>query len=331
MDSPPPSAAEAGFSTLHPDIIETHILTRLDGPALASAACCSTTLRRGSSQDHLWSSICHSTWPSTASPSLSEVVSTFPDGGPRAFFSHAFPLLAETNTLDVLSSSAPPTELLSAVDIHHRGQLIFTKLQKIETGTEWFSRLPFQIDLLGPKDVVSTPITHPVGDAACAEILEGMTLSWIVIDPIGRRAANLSSHKPVTVQHHWLTGEVQARFATILAADHGHVQCGIEVTWGRSEGGVREVSLEIEDMDGMHLNGKDSVVILQGAMEGKKGTGKNRVEEGQRRHSGGYHVNLSFGLKGKPSAPFCYPSSPDFSKDISSRSFYLGCCVLLGF
>ncbi|KAL0426570.1 UNVERIFIED_CONTAM: putative F-box protein [Sesamum latifolium] len=153
MDSPPPSSAEAGFSTLHPDIIEFHILTRLDGPALASAACCSTTLRRGSSQDHL-SSICHSTWPSTASPSLSQVVSTFPDGGPRAFFSHAFPLLAEANSTFVPSSSAPPTELLSAVDIHHRGQLIFTKLHKTETGTEWFRRLPFRIDLLEHKDVV---------------------------------------------------------------------------------------------------------------------------------------------------------------------------------
>ncbi|KAL0316078.1 UNVERIFIED_CONTAM: putative F-box protein [Sesamum radiatum] len=283
MNSPPPSAAEAGFSTLHPDIIESHILTRLDGPALASAACCSTTLRRGSSLDNLWSSICHSTWPSTASPSVSQVVSTFPDGGPRAFFSHAFPLLAEANTL-VLSSSAPPTELLSAVDIHHRGQLIFTKLQKTETDKDWFRRLPFRIDLLEPKDVVPTPITYPVGDGACAEILEGMTLSWILIDPIGRRAANLSSHKPVTVQRHWITGEVQARFASILAADYGHVQCGIVVTWGRSEGGVREVSLEMEDMDGMHLNGKDSLVILQGAMEGKKGTGKKTVEEGQRRY-----------------------------------------------
>ncbi|KAL2229285.1 probable F-box protein At2g36090 [Sesamum indicum] len=283
MNSPPPSAAEAGFSTLHPDVIESHILTRLDGPALASAACCSTTFHRGSSQDHLWSSICHSTWPSTASPSVSQVVSTFPDGGPRAFFSHAFPLVEEASTL-VPSSSAPPTELLSAVDIHHRGQLIFTKLQKTETDKEWFRRLPFRIDLLEPKDVVPTPIKYPVGDGACAEILEGMTLSWILIDPIGRRAANLSSHEPVTVQRRWLTGEVQARFATILAADQGHVQCGIVVTWGRSEGGVREVSLEMEDMDGKHLNGKDSLVILQGAMEGKKGTGKKRVEEGLRRY-----------------------------------------------
>lgn len=48
---------------------------------------------------------------------------------------------------------------------------------------------------------------------------------------------------------------------------------------------MREVSLEMEDMDGTHLNGKDSLVFLQGAMEGKRGTGRKRVEEGQRRYS----------------------------------------------
>ncbi|KAI3447435.1 hypothetical protein Pfo_004100 [Paulownia fortunei] len=284
MNFPPPAAAP-GFSTLHPDIIESQVLTRLDGPALASAACCSTTLRQRSSQDNLWSNICHSTWPSTTSPRISQVISTFPDGGPRAFFSHAFPLLAERCLSH--SSSTPPSELLSAVDIHYQGKLIFTKFQETETETGWFRCLPFRIDLLEPKDVVPTPIKHLDRDDAGTKILNGMTLSWILIDPIGRRAANISSHKPVTVQRHWLTGEIQVLFASILAADHGHVQCGIMVTCGGSDGGemqLREVRLEIEDREGMHLNGKESLAILQGALEGKKGTGKNRVQEGQRRY-----------------------------------------------
>ncbi|GFP97211.1 probable F-box protein at1g60180 [Phtheirospermum japonicum] len=263
--------AANGFSTLHPDIINSHILTRLDGPALASAACCSATLRHLSSSDDLWSQICHSTWPSTA-------------GGARAFFSEAYPILSDVRS----SPSPPPTELISAVDIRYKDELIFSKAQKTETVTDWFRCSPFRVDLLEPKDVVPTRIRH--GDGACAATIDGMTLSWIVIDPVGRRAANLSSDRAVAARRHWLTGEVQVRYASILAVDHhqhGHVKCGIVVTCGESESGemqVREVSLEMEDMDGMHLNGKDSLVFLQGALGGQKGTGKNRVPEGQRRY-----------------------------------------------
>ena len=62
--------------------------------------------------------------------------------------------------------------------------------------------------------------------------------------------------------------EVHARFALILGGERGtaseHVQCGVVVTLGAgTEGGelqVREVSLQVEDMEGMHLNGKDSLV-----------------------------------------------------------------------
>ncbi|KAK4478769.1 hypothetical protein RD792_014268 [Penstemon davidsonii] len=291
--SPPPVAADATveqvgateFSTLHQDIIESNVLTRLDGPSLASAASCSTTLRHLSSPENLWSHICHSTWPSTVSQSVSHVISKFPNGGPRAFFSHAFPLLSSSNLNR--SSSSPPSELISSVDIHYKDNLIFSKLQETETSTGWFRCSPFRIDLLEPKDVVPTQIKHPERDENCNRIITDMRLSWILIDPIGFRAVNLSSQKPVTVQRHWLTGEVQVRFASILAVDRGHVQCGIVVTCGGSESGemqVREVSMEMEDMDGMHLNGKDSLVILDGALEGRKGSGRNRVQEAQRRY-----------------------------------------------
>ncbi|KAL0410150.1 UNVERIFIED_CONTAM: putative F-box protein [Sesamum latifolium] len=276
-----------GLSALHPDIVRTHVLSRLDGPTLGSAACCSTTLRQLSSDDNLWSDICHSMWPSTTSPQLSHLISTFPGGGPRAFFSHAFPVLAADRSL-TRSSSNPPSEFISAVDIRYKDKLIFTKVQETETVTGWFRCSPFRIDLLEPKDVVPTPIKHPEGEDACRGMIDDMMLSWILIDPIRRRAVNLSSHKPVSVERHWLTGEVQVRYASILAVDQMQVQCGIVVRCGGTECGdemqVREVSLEIEDMDGTHLNGKDSLVFLQGALEGKKGTGINRVEEGQRRY-----------------------------------------------
>jgi hypothetical protein len=120
-----------------------------------------------------------------------------------------------------------------------------------------------------------------------------MTLSWVSIDPLGGRAVNLSSFQPVTVKRHWLSGEVQVGFAAILPRDQKratgeHVQCGIVVTCGGSEKGemqVREVSLQMEDMDGMYLTGKESLVILQRALiEGKRVGNKRRVEEGKKRY-----------------------------------------------
>ncbi|CAI9778918.1 unnamed protein product [Fraxinus pennsylvanica] len=277
------------FSSLHTDIIEAHILPRLDGATLATTSCSSTTLRHLSSQDHLWTQTCHSTWPSTRSSRVCQVISTYPDGGPRSFFAHAFPLLEEGRSSSKHSSSAPPpSELISAVDIHYQDKIIFSKVQETETVTGWFRCSPFRIDLLEPKDVIPTPIKQPDGDDTCTVIFKDMTLSWILIDPIRRLAVNLSSHKPVTVQRHWLTGEVQVRFASILAVSRGHVQCGIVVTCCVSEEGemmqMREISLDIEDMDGMHKNGKECLGILHRAMDGKRGKGRNRVEEGHRRY-----------------------------------------------
>ena len=65
------------------------------------------------------------------------------------------------------------------------------------------------------------------------------------------------------------------------------VQCSIVVTCAGKEGGdvqVMEVNLQVEDMEGRHLNGKDSLVILQQALhhgrrkKWKDGEAKARYE-----------------------------------------------------
>ncbi|KAL4605931.1 hypothetical protein ACB092_09G066100 [Castanea dentata] len=286
LSTPPPTTTTIAITTVdegsatsisavHSDILQTHILTRLDGPTLASAACTCSQLSALSSQQTLWTNICNSTWPSTNAPRIRHVISTFPNG-PRSFFSDSFPLL--TN-LDHPNNSPQShhdrtSELISAVDVYYKGSLVFSKVIETETVTGWFKCSPFRLDLLDPKDVVPTPI------------------NWILIDPIGRRAMNVSSQKPVSVQRHWLSGEVHVRFATILAGDHHRgsssefVQCGVVITCGGSQGRVlliKEMSLQVEDMDGIHLNGKDSLVILQRAMKGKKGI-RRREEEGRKRY-----------------------------------------------
>ncbi|XP_050370314.1 F-box protein At2g27310-like [Argentina anserina] len=274
--------SDASISSLHSDIITSHILTRLDGPTLAAASCASSELHALSADQTLWKDICDATWPSVSDERVEGIISTFPSGH-RSFFSDSFPLLDHSSSCDP-SLLARSSELISAVDIFYKGELVFSKVQETETETGWFLCSPFRIDLLEPKETVPTPIRH-IGDTneSLKHLEENLTLSWIVIDLAQKRAANLSSRKPVSVTRHWLTGEVQLHFATIMPGYRRgeFVQCGMVVTCKGSDGGelhVREVSMQMEAMEGNHLNGKESLIILQGAIKG--GERKRETEDG---------------------------------------------------
>ncbi|KAJ4849681.1 hypothetical protein Tsubulata_044288 [Turnera subulata] len=293
------SSSTSVFTTIPHDILRAHILTRLDGLSLVSTACTSNELHSLSSQEDLWANICHSTWPSTSTPRLRHVISNFPSG-PRSFFSHSFPLLllsAAAAASPPMNRDRPPSELISAVDIFYRGDLIFSKVVETETASGWFRCSPFRIDMLEPKDTCHTPIPHPESIDMCQRLGEDLTLSWILVDPDWARAMNVSGQRPVSVQRHWLSGEVHAQFSVVLAggsrSGRGRrrgewVQCGIVVTCGGGvEGGgmhVRGVTLQVEDLDGAYLNGKEALGILDGAFEGRKGISGRRVREGKRRY-----------------------------------------------
>ncbi|KAJ4969618.1 hypothetical protein NE237_002717 [Protea cynaroides] len=278
------------LDTLHSDLLQSHILTRLDGLTLTYVSCLSSQLHELCKEESLWRDICFSTWPSTNNPRVRQLISTFPNG-PRSFFSDSFPLLV----LDLHPTAThPPSSLelmISAVDIHYKDKLIFSKVQETETQSRWFCSSPFRVDLLDIKDVVPTPIRATREDT-CQDIADGLTLSWIVIDPMGRRAANLSSSRVVSVHQHWLSGDIQARFATILAGDRGSmesVQCAMVVTCGACEGvekmQVREIYLQVEDMEGMNLNGKKTLEILQRVMKEEGGKRrKRRRDDGKQRY-----------------------------------------------
>ncbi|XP_061355156.1 probable F-box protein At2g36090 [Gastrolobium bilobum] len=271
------------ISAVHPDIIQTHILTCLDGPSLASAASTCSQLHALSGKDHLWANICHSTWPSTITPRVRHVISTFPCAS-RSFFADSFPAATATAQNSHHANPDRTPELIFSVDLFHRRKLILSRVLETETESGWFRCSPFRVDLLDPKDTVKTGMEYPRDEDVCRNVFEDLTLSWIVIDPRGRRAVNLSSRKPVSVQRHWLSGEVQVRFATVMGGgERGSASemalCNLMVTCG-GEMQVREVSLQMEDMDGMHLNGRDSLGILQRALEGKRGRLKREEKNG---------------------------------------------------
>ena len=132
-----------GITTLLPDIIETHILTRLDGQTLAAAACTSSHLHSLCAQEKLWQHICSSTWPSSNDPRVRNLVSSYPGGGHRSFFSHSFPLLdcqkQPAKRIHDDDSLLVTEEIISAVDLYYRNDPVFSRVAENEPA--WWLRL----------------------------------------------------------------------------------------------------------------------------------------------------------------------------------------------
>ncbi|MQL77673.1 hypothetical protein Taro_010086 [Colocasia esculenta] len=269
-----PSALPAAITIedLHPDVL-TRTLRLLDGPALAAASCATSRLRALAAQPCLWEDLCLSAWPSLRDPRLRDLLPSFP-ASHRSFFSDAFPFP------DPSEESRPcqdaPAVLISSIDLFHEGEHVFSRVLETDARDPWFLGSPFRIDALDRKDEGST-LAAPISP-------EDLTLSWVVIDPARGRAVNLSSRRPVSVERHWYTGEIQVRFAVVLgggeAAANAVVACGEETMQ------PREVNLTVQDVDGMCLNGKESLVVLRGAMKGRRmGWGGEGEAEARRRYA----------------------------------------------
>ncbi|KAL1558246.1 F-box protein-like protein [Salvia divinorum] len=261
------------IAAIHPDIIQSHILNRLDGPTLASTSCASAQLLSLSSDDLLWRQICNSTWPSTAHPTVRAAISAFPSAH-RSFYSDSFPSAASHGHRP--RSHAPQTHaLISAVDLYCDERLFYSRVKETDTLSGWFQSSPFRIDLVDPKEIVAAPLKFDGEDGACMELAkERLRVSWILIDPRKKRAVNIASAAAVEARRHWLTEDIQLRYATVVDAGDGElVQCAAVLTCGGKDGGelqVREISMQIEDMEGKILTGADSLGILDAAMDGRR-------------------------------------------------------------
>uniref|UniRef100_A0A2N9HTV9 Uncharacterized protein n=1 Tax=Fagus sylvatica TaxID=28930 RepID=A0A2N9HTV9_FAGSY len=65
---------------------------------------------------------------------------------------HFQPSITALLILTVRSSIPLSTELISAVDVRYKDELIFSKVQETEAETGWFLCSPFRVDLLGQKE-----------------------------------------------------------------------------------------------------------------------------------------------------------------------------------
>lgn len=273
------------ITAIHSDIVRSHVLNRLDGPTLASTSCASTQLLSLCSDDHLWREICNSTWPSTTDPRVRDVISGFPFGY-RSFYYDAFPAVGHQHSAKRTQKRSPSgtSELISAVDIYCDEKLVYSKAMVAETRSGWFTCSPFRLDLLDPKETIPTPLKFDGEDGNCMEIAsDRLRVSWVLIDPAKNRAVNVASLKAVEARRHWLTEEVQLRFATVAAGGDGElVQYAVMVTCGGREGEemhVREVYMQVEDMEGKIVCGMESLAILWESMEGQRCRSSRRTEK----------------------------------------------------
>ncbi|KAH6774785.1 hypothetical protein C2S52_002216 [Perilla frutescens var. hirtella] len=263
------------IAAIHPDIIQSHILNRLDGPTLAATTCASAQFLSLCTPDILWREICNSTWPSTTDPIVRAAISAFPSAH-RSFYSDSFPS-ARCHALGrPRPKAAPETHgLISAVDIFYDDKLIYSRVKTTETVSGWFLSSPFRVDVMEPKEIAAAPLKFDGEDGTCMELAkERLRVSWILIDPHKKRAVNIASLTAVEARRHWLTEDIQLRYATVVDGGDGElVQCAVVVTCGGKEGGelqMREISMQVEDMEGKILTGMDSLGILDAAMEGRR-------------------------------------------------------------
>ncbi|XP_010503085.1 PREDICTED: F-box protein At3g44326-like [Camelina sativa] len=310
MVEQPSRIKSSGINAVSSDVLRSNILTRVDGASLAALSCTCIDLHSFSSEESLWKQQCSLTWPSTLDARIQSIISTFP-AGHRTFFSDSFPFLEHNGVMINLPPTVEcTTELVSAVDIFYKGEVIFSKVHVTETVSGWFLCSPMRVDLVEPKELISTRVSLAEqweGDTWKSDLEKNLSLSWILIDPTRKRAADVSTRRPVSVERHWLTGEVHVKFSTVFVVGEKkkkseEVEFTVTVVVAafsrrgeeKAEVQIREVSLVAEDMEGKNLGGKNSLVILASAMGmerrrfrvGGEEEGKEKYKEFMERKTG---------------------------------------------
>lgn len=116
----------------------------------------------------------------------------------------------------------------------------------------------FYVNLIDLKVNEEIPIIYQ-GDenVLMSKLQDNLTLSWIVIDPILKRAANVSSLRPVSMRSHCDKTGIALTYATIISADccgidtAEFVECRVVPKFGYQKGNnieLRELSLCLVDI-----------------------------------------------------------------------------------
>lgn len=199
-----------------------------------------------------------------------------------------------------------PSDFVSIVDVRYKDKTICSKvlwgIPNANGFPHWFYSCPFRIDLFTYStrdDEHAGEVTLSVSDGLppitsmekerkdgklWQELRDGIRLSWIVVNTKIKQAANLSSWSPLGGQRHWPTDkDFLLRFGSVLPAKDilpcQAVECIVLMKFRvvyTEEGGVpttlklTELSMQVGDMEGAHLNGRNSLLVLKEALSCKR-------------------------------------------------------------
>lgn len=133
----------------------------------------------------------------------------------------------------------------------------------------------FMVEIPDLEELEAVPLKLDYG-ACYQRAEENFRLSWILIDPVKRRAINLSSQKAVEARRHSLTDDVQLRYSSVFPVSGGgerSVMCVVFVHCAWKAGGgmrVREVYMNMKASDGTSLTAIEGLKILGEAIEEKR-------------------------------------------------------------
>ncbi|MCO5571250.1 hypothetical protein L7F22_024987 [Adiantum nelumboides] len=123
---------------------------------------------------------------------------------------------------------------------------------------------------------------------------DDINLSWIIVNKKTKQMANLASWRPLGGQRHWPSEkDFLVRFGSILPAHEflspKIIQCSVvlkcrllsnlemEERGRTSSFMITELSLQLEDMAGMHLNGRHSLLVLKEVLSCQKSMNHHKV------------------------------------------------------
>ncbi|KAF7818308.1 F-box protein [Senna tora] len=214
--------------------------------------------------------------------------------------------------------SISPSDFVSIVDIRYKEKPICSKvlwgIPNANGFNGWFYNCPFRIDLLTYADrddnndgVVTLSVSNGLPPIISMErerkdgklwreLRDGLQLSWIVVNRKMKQAANLASWSPLGGQRHWPTDkDFVLRFGFVLPAKDilpcQVVECILimkfRMVHSEQEGGgggqtslrLTELSMQLEDMEGAHVNGRNSLHILKEALSCRRSKNYSEVLE----------------------------------------------------
>ncbi|XP_027350596.1 probable F-box protein At2g36090 [Abrus precatorius] len=213
------------------------------------------------------------------------------------------------------SESISPSDFVSIVDIRFKEKTICSKvlwgIPNANGYDSWFYNCPFRIDILTCADrddnndgVVNLSVSDGLPPITSLErerkdgklwreLREGLQLSWIIVNRKIKQAANLASWSPLGGQRHWPTDkDFVIRFGSVLPAKDilpcQVVECILimkfRVVHTEEDGfqttlKLTELSMQLEDMEGAHLNGRNSLQILKEALSSRRSKNYGEVLE----------------------------------------------------